>query len=308
MSETDPGYSGQHAGDVGARRATVGTPTDRESMNVPQTRPGAAENAHEAELKREGHETFIPETPIRDERAEADMSHGTEEASLRGSRGDRERRTSSRMSTQGAARGTGTRERRSGGATTEDELRREIEETRRELGATVGALAAKVNMKSRAGRAKDRAKARAKERAGRAAEAARIRAGHAAEVTKERTGHAAEVARERAGHAAEVTKERAGHAAELTRERAGHAAEVARERADAVKGRASHLADRARDSVPEPVIDVAKGRRPMVLMLVAGAMTAFALRRMMTGRAAYRRRVIEVGRRGDRIRIVVQLP
>ncbi|GAA3098177.1 hypothetical protein [Nonomuraea salmonea] len=63
MSETDPGYSGQHAGDVGARRATVGTPTDRESMNVPQTRPGAAENAHEAELKREGHETFIPETP-----------------------------------------------------------------------------------------------------------------------------------------------------------------------------------------------------------------------------------------------------
>ncbi|MEV4563510.1 DUF3618 domain-containing protein [Nonomuraea sp. NPDC049419] len=297
MSETDPGYSGQHAGDVGARRATVGTPTDRESMNVPQTRPGAAENAHEAELKREAHETFIPETPIRDERAEADMSHGTEEASLRGSRGGRERRTSSRMSTQGAARGDGARERRSGGATTEDELRREIEETRRELGATVGALAAKVNMRSRAGRAKDRAKARAKDRAGHAAEAAKIRAGHAAEVAKER-----------AGHAAEVTKERAGHAAELTRERAGHAAEVARERADVVKGRASHLADRARDSVPEPVMDVAKGRRPMVLILAAGAMTAFALRRMMTGRAACRRRVIEVGRHGDRIRIVVRLP
>ncbi|MEV4805214.1 DUF3618 domain-containing protein [Nonomuraea sp. NPDC049421] len=297
MSETDPGYSGQHAGDVGARRATVGTPTDRESMNVPQTRPGAAENAHEAELKREGHETFIPETPIRDERAEADMSHGTEEASLQGSRGGGERRTSSRMSTQGAARGDGARGRRSGGPTTEDELRREIEETRRELGATVGALAAKVDMRSRAGRAKDRAKARAKDRAGHAAETAKIRAGHAAEVAKER-----------AGHAAEVTKERAGHAAELTRERAGHAAEVARERADVVKGRASHMAERARDSVPEPVMDVAKGRRPMVLILVAGAMTAFALRRMMTGRAAYRRRVIEIGRRGDRIRIVVRLP
>lgn len=282
MSETDPGYSGQHAGDVGARRATVGTPTDRESINVPQTRPGAAENAHEAELKREGHETFIPETPIRDERAEADMSHGTEEASLQGSRGAGERRTSSRMSTQGAARGDGARGRRSGGPTTEDELRREIEETRRELGATVGALAAKVDMRSRAGRAKKRA--------------------------KDRTGHAAEAAKERAGHAAEAAKERAGHAAEVTKERAGHAAEAARERAEVVKGRASHLAERARDSVPEPVMDVAKGRRPMVLMLVAGAMTAFALRRMMTGRAAYRRRVIEVGRRGDRIRIVVRLP
>ncbi|GAB2931718.1 DUF3618 domain-containing protein [Nonomuraea fastidiosa] len=278
MSETDPGFSDHHAGYVGARRATVGEPTDRESMNVPQTRPGAAENAHEAELAREGHETFIPESPVRDEREDAAEHSRTEEKSLRGSRGGRERRTSSRMSTQGEAvpvRGDGhgrTTEREASGRRsppmTEDDLRREIEETRRELGATVGALMAKANVKNWAGHAAGRARARARNRA----------------------GHAREVARERAEHAAEVARERAEHAAEVARERAAGAAGV-------VKGRASHMADvaiKAREGVPEHVKDAAAGarRRPalLVVMVAAGAASVFALRQMMRQRSMPARR------------------
>lgn len=65
MSETNPGYSDdQHAGEVGSRRATIGTATDPESVNVPPTRPGAAENAYEAEARRTPHETFVPDTLI----------------------------------------------------------------------------------------------------------------------------------------------------------------------------------------------------------------------------------------------------
>ena len=263
MSETDPGFSEQHAGYVGARRATVGEPTDRESMNVPQTRPGAAEHAHEAELAREGHETFIPETPVQDEREEAAGHSRTEEKSLRGSRGAKERRASARMSTQGEAvpaRGDGHRTasgREASGRRsppmTEEDLRREIEETRRELGATVGALMEKANVKNWAGHAAGRAKARA--------------------------------------------RSRAGHAREAARERAGHAAEAARERAAAVKGRASHMADvagRARAGMPEHVRDAAAGagRRPALLlvMVAAGAVSAFALRQIMRDRSMARHR------------------
>jgi hypothetical protein len=173
MSETDPGHSEQHAGDVGARRATVGTPTERESINVPPTRPGAAENAREAEVARQEHETFIPEAPIPDERSEAVEHLRTEEESMRGAHGEDDEED-------------------------EDDVRKNIEETRREMGETVSQLAAKADVKGRAG--------------------------HAAEVAKDRAGHAAEVAKDRAGHAAEVAKDRAADAAETVR---GKASEVA---------------------------------------------------------------------------------
>ncbi|NJP89053.1 DUF3618 domain-containing protein [Nonomuraea sp. FMUSA5-5] len=176
MSETDPGYSQQHAGDVGAHRATVGTPTERESINVPPTRPEAADNARRAEAARQEHETFIPEAPIQDERSEAVEHLRTEEESL-GS---------------GAGRGNDEEEE------DEDDVRKDIQETRREMGETVSQLAAKADVKARAG--------------------------HAAEVAKDRAGHAAEVAKDRAGHAAEVAKDRAADAAELVK---GKASEVA---------------------------------------------------------------------------------
>ncbi|GAA3234889.1 DUF3618 domain-containing protein [Nonomuraea helvata] len=138
MSETDPGYSEQHAGNVGARRATVGTPTERESINVPPTRPGAAENARHAEEARAEHETFIPEPPVRDERAEAAESQRAEEETVPTPRGSLHDQSS-------PLHGVRHRE--------EPDVRRDIEETRRELGDTVSALAAKADVKARASHA-----------------------------------------------------------------------------------------------------------------------------------------------------------
>jgi hypothetical protein len=178
MSETDPGYSEQHAGDVGSRRATVGTPTERESINVPPTRPGAAENAHRAEEARQEHETFVPEPPVPDERSEAAGSHRTEQEPAGGARRQNDEQKD------------------------EDDVRRDIEKTRRELGETVSALAAKTDVKGRAG--------------------------HVAEVAKDRAGHAAELAKDRAGHAAELAKDKAGHAAELAKDKAADVAEKVR--------------------------------------------------------------------------------
>ncbi|TMR92444.1 DUF3618 domain-containing protein [Nonomuraea basaltis] len=135
MSETDPGHSEQHAGDVGARRATVGTPTERESINVPPTRPGAAENARQAEAARQEHETFIPEAPIPDERSEAVESLRTEERSLGGER-------------RAADEGVG-------------DVRKDIKETRKEMGETVSELADKADVKGRATSAAETAKGKA---------------------------------------------------------------------------------------------------------------------------------------------------
>jgi hypothetical protein len=131
----------------------VGTPTERESINVPPTRPGAAENARQAEAAREGHETFIPETPIQDERSEAQESLRTEERSLRGDLGDED-------------------DDEEGGA----DVRKDIEEKRERLGQTVSALAGKADVKGRASSA---------------AETAKGKAADAVEVVKSKTSEAA---------------------------------------------------------------------------------------------------------------------
>jgi hypothetical protein len=218
MSETDPGYSDQHAGNVGAHRATVGTPTERESINVPPTREGAAENARQAEVAREGHETFVPEAPVQDERTEAVENLRPEEESLRGTRtGDRTRddQTGTRTGTRRESRKSRRRGERGEDDDEGGDVRRDIEETRRELGETVSALAAKTDVKARA-------------------------------------GHAAEVARSRAAGAAET-----------------------------VKGKASQVAGKVRGAAPE---QVKARKRPMLLVMAAGAVTALVVRRMMQGR------------------------
>ncbi|PRX70443.1 uncharacterized protein DUF3618 [Nonomuraea fuscirosea] len=201
MSETDPGYSEQHAGNVGARRATVGTPTEHESINVPPTRPGAAENAHRAEVARQEHETFIPETPIPDERSEAAGSHRTEEESMGGARGEDDDQED------------------------EDDVRRDIEKTRQELGETVSALAAKTDVKGRAG--------------------------HAAELAKDKAGHAAELAKDKAGHAAELARDRAAGAADVVRDRAADVAEKVK------AGTPDQVKDVAAEARKRPVMLVA---------------------------------------------------
>jgi hypothetical protein len=205
MSETDPGRSEQHAGDVGAHRATVGTPTERESINVPPTRPGAADNARQAEIAREEHETFIPETPIPDERTEAAESHTAEEESLgRGHGVDLEKE--------------------------DDDVRKSIKDTRNELGDTVSALADKADVKGRAAEAADKAK-------GRAAEATGVAKGKAAEAAGTAKGVASEVAGTAKGVASEVAGTAKGKASEVAGKVRGATPEPVKEAATEAKKR-----------------------------------------------------------------------
>lgn len=253
MSEMNPGRTDrQHAGTMGARRAAVGEPIDHESINVPPIRPGAAENAHEAERAREGHEIFVPEAPQRDDRTDAVRSRAVEEESLQGG----EPRHEEHHRPDG--------ENRYGGQDVED-VRRDIRQTRQELGETVHALAHKADVKSRAGEAAATAKGRAEQMAGTAK-------GKAAEMTETAKEKAAEMAGTAKGKAAEVAGTAKGKAAEMTGTAKGKAAEVA----GTVKGKATVVADKVHDVTPEQA-----RKRPVLMIAAVGAVLAFAVRRIM---------------------------
>ncbi|MFI6290392.1 DUF3618 domain-containing protein [Nonomuraea sp. NPDC050790] len=140
MTEADPGMDREHnAGNVGARRATVGTPTDDISVNVPPTRPGAAENALADEAERESHETFVPQPPIAEERPADDrpLPEATQDSDVQP-------------------------EQEPG----EEAVKQDIVRTRQDLGDTVEALAAKADVPSRVRDQADEVMATAKEKAG----------------------------------------------------------------------------------------------------------------------------------------------
>ncbi|MEU4230492.1 DUF3618 domain-containing protein [Nonomuraea sp. NPDC026600] len=232
MSETNPeyrdqGYSEQHAGDVGARRTTVGMPTDHESVNVPPTRPGAAENALKAEAARREHGTFIPEPPMADDRTEAtEAREGEAESPGTGSGNDDEE---------------------------EDDVPKNIKDTRDELGNTVAALADKTDVKGRANDAPEAAK------------------GKAAEV--------AEVAKGRAVEVAELAKDKAAVVADAAKDKAAVAVDVA-------KDKAAEVADKVRDVTPDQVKDAAdkvatEARKRPVLAIAAAGIVVLLLRRIM---------------------------
>ncbi|MEW9549156.1 DUF3618 domain-containing protein [Nonomuraea sp. NPDC050783] len=261
MSETNPGYSEQHAGDIGAHRATVGTPTEPESVNVPATRPGAAENARREEASRKGHETFVPQPPIEDDRTDAVDSRRTEERSMEGTnRTDTPGGTSTRTGTTREG-GTAPARRTTGdGDDDEDDaarraVRRDIEETRAELGRTVSALAGKADVKARAS--------------------------HAAETAKERAAEAAGTAKERAAEAAGTAKEKAVEAAGTVKARAAGAAGV-------VVDRTAEMAGRFGEHAPDQVRAVAEEarRKPVVLVAAAAAVAALVVRRVVMRRRA----------------------
>ncbi|MFG1943138.1 DUF3618 domain-containing protein [Nonomuraea sp. NPDC048826] len=279
MSETNPGYSDDlPAGEVGSRRATVGTPTDPESINVPPTRPGAAENAHEAEARREAHETFVPEAPEPDDRTDAVRSRSVEEESLSGTSGG------GTSGTGGTSAGTGrspenTTPYQTGAATTgmpvtghpghrrepdggedeEEQVRASIRETRRELGETVSALAHKADVKSRAA---DAAVA-AKERAGTMAASATAKARAAA---SEMTGTAKAKASEMTGTAKAKASEMTG---------------TAKAKASEMTGTAGELRAKAYEAAPGQ-----GAKRPVMLVAVAGAVVAVLVRRARRRRRA----------------------
>jgi hypothetical protein len=261
MSEMNPGRTDkQHAGTVGARRAAVGEPIDHESINVPPTRPGAAENAHEAERAREGHETFVPEAPQRDDRTDAVRSRAVEEESLEGGEPRHEQHPSHEQHTHKQHHSDD-----GAGPQDADDVRQDIRQTRQELGETVHALAQKADVKSRAGEAA----ATAKGRAGHMAETAK---GKAAEMTETAKEKAAELTGTAKGKAAEMTGTAKGKAAEVTGTAKGKATEMA----GTVKGKAAVMADKVHDATPEQA-----RKRPVLMIAAMGAVVAFVVRRIM---------------------------
>ena len=252
MSETNPGHADRvHAGDVGARRATVGTPTDRESVNVPPTRPGAAENAHEDEIRRRPEETFIPETPEPDDRTDAVRSRAVEEESLRGGApvSGSGPATSYRKDghTQDGHRKDGHRS-----GDEEAQLRESIEEPRRELGETVSALAHKADVKARAAEA---------------AESAKHRAAEMAHTAKAKAGELTGTARTRAHEMTGTAMARAHEVTGTARTKAHDMTGTARTKAHELSGKAVELKDRQR------------GKRPLLMAAVAGAVVVVLFRR-----------------------------
>ncbi|MEV0596260.1 DUF3618 domain-containing protein [Nonomuraea cavernae] len=257
MSETDPGYSEDHAGEVGARRSRVGMPTDDKSINVPLTRAGAAENALHAEEEREEHGAFIPEAPLEDDRAAAVRAREIEARSQQGGH-------AGPAGTQTTTTRSGAGRRRWVGDDEEDRVREEIRTTRQELGETVAALADKANVKARA----NDAAAAAKVRAADATAAARHKAADAAAMAKERAADATALARHKATDATAVAKVRASDAAVVAKEKAAEVAGKVREATpDQVKDAADKVTAEAR-------------KRPALAIAAAGVVVALLLRRM----------------------------
>lgn len=265
MSETNPGYSDdQHAGEVGSRRATIGTATDPESVNVPPTRPGAAENAYEAEARRTPHETFVPDTLEPDDRTDAIRARAAEEEALSGGGGTRGRLPESTTPYQTGDGGTATghrarHPRRHGWEDLDEEerVRESIRETRRELGDTVSALARKADVKSRAADA---------------AGSARQRAGEMAATAKAKAAGITGTAKSKAGTA----KSRAGEVPGATK---GAAAEVS--------GRALQLKDRAGPAQKRTLLLMAL-TAAVAAVLVTRARRDRSISRTRTGRSAGR--------------------
>ncbi|MEV0197744.1 DUF3618 domain-containing protein [Nonomuraea sp. NPDC050691] len=258
MSETDPGYSEQHAGNVGAHRTTVGMPTDEESINVPQTREGAAENALKAEADRAEHETFDPEPLVRDERTAAveeregeARSQGPQQVTAEARHGTGPGASTAADTTPAAGHAREARPARHGQGgedDEEDQLRKRIEETRGQLGHTVAELAHKADVKQRAG-----------EMAG----SAKVKAGEMAGTVTHKAGEVADTVTHKAGEVADTVTHKAGEMA-------------------------GTVTDKVREVTPEQVKDMADKaaqqarRRPALLVLAAaGTVAVFVLRRAM---------------------------
>ncbi|MFF7974751.1 DUF3618 domain-containing protein [Streptomyces sp. NPDC007905] len=142
------------------------------------------------------------------------------------------------------------------GAKGPDELRRQIEHTRSQLGDTVAQLVDKADVK---GRARARA-ADLKDKAGAMTVQLRVsarQAGHAVQDRAARTGH--------------VVQDRAAHAGHAVQDRATHAGHVVQDRA----ARAGHSVE---GGVPQPLRGaVRKGMRHPGPILAVGVLGAAAV-------------------------------
>jgi hypothetical protein len=114
-----------------------------------------------------------------------------------------------------------------GGAKGPDELRRQIEHTRKRLGDTVEELAAKTDVK---GRARARA-ADLRDKAGAMTVQLRSTAAQASHTVQERASHTGHTVQERASHAGHVVQERASHVGHTVQDRANRAGHTVEHRA-----------------------------------------------------------------------------
>ncbi|MCQ9182291.1 DUF3618 domain-containing protein [Streptomyces sp. IBSBF 2953] len=152
------------------------------------------------------------------------------------------------------------------------DLRRQIEQTRHQLGETVEELAARADVRGRArARAadlRDRAGAMSVQLRSSAAEAGRHmqeranRAGHAVQGRASRAGHATQERASRAGHTVQETAVRAGHTAQDRAVQARHE----------LRGKASDVGRTAESSAPAALrAPVGFARRHPWPVAVAGA-------------------------------------
>ncbi|WP_077801329.1 DUF3618 domain-containing protein [Streptomyces sp. JHA26] len=156
--------------------------------------------------------------------------------------------------TSGDGARTGSTAQPTGGAKGPDELRRQIEQTRSQLGETVEELAGKADVK---GRAKARA-ADLRDKAGAMTVQLRSSAAQAGHTVQEKAGRAGHTVQEKAGRAGHTVQEKAGRAGHAVQEKAGHTGHTAQHR--------------ARQPVPERVRGVVRaGKRHPRPVLLAGA-------------------------------------
>ncbi|MGW3423278.1 DUF3618 domain-containing protein [Streptomyces phaeochromogenes] len=151
-----------------------------------------------------------------------------------------------------------------GGAKGPDELRRQIQETRGQLGDTVEELAAKADVKGRA-------RARSAELKGKASEA-----GHVVQDKAAQAGHVVQDKATEAGHAVQGKAVEAGHVVQDKAVQAGHA----------VQDKATRAGHVVQDNVPRPVrtavtnaVQAGKRHPGPVLIAGAGAVVAAGLLR-----------------------------
>lgn len=180
------------------------------------------------------------------------------------------------MTDKGAGETGGEAAKAAGGAKGPEELRRQIEQTRGELGNTVAELAGKADVK---GRAQARA-ADLKDKAGAMTVQLRssaVQAGHALQDRATRAGH---VVQDRASHAGHVVQDRATHAGHVVQDRASQAGHAVQDRAahagHTVHDRATHAGHTVEHGLPRPVRTAVQAglRHPRPVLIVGAAVGA----------------------------------
>ncbi|MFE9672623.1 DUF3618 domain-containing protein [Streptomyces sp. NPDC006259] len=156
------------------------------------------------------------------------------------------------------------------------ELRKQIAQTRSQLGSTVEELAAKTDLR---GRAKARA-ADLRDRAGAMTVQLRSTAAQAGHTVQERAGRAGHTVQERAKDAGHTVQDKAGHVGHTARTRVMETRHQLQDKGAHIETDPQDTASRAERTVPAPlrapVRFVVRHPRPVMIAAVAGAVIVTA--------------------------------